>query len=66
MNLLCDQPQKHHILANQKILMELREVLDEVLDDLLQLSLLVRVWGLYELIHEEVFVNLLHGVILCE
>ena len=46
--------------------MELREVLVGVLDDLLQLSLQVHVWVPYELTHDEVFVSLLHGVILYE
>ena len=62
MNLLCDLPRKVPILVRPKISMELIELLDEVLVDLLLLSLHEQLLVPCELILEEVFVNLLHGV----
>jgi len=66
MNLLCDLLQKHLTLVRLKILTEPIELLDEVQVDLPLQLLRDQLLLPWELILEEVFVSLLHGVESCE
>gem|GEM_PF-3247224 len=66
MSLLCDRLRKLPIFETLKTFMEYKEVLVEVLDDLQVLLLHEQLLLPYELIHDEVFVNLLRGLELYE